>query len=165
MSVYSYFADKQNILVALAEDVFGELARRAERNAPADPLQALAHGMREFAAFGLENPNEYRTIFLTPMPSASDRRRDEPEDKKNPALQSMRRAVRACLDAGMLDGDEHAVTTYLWTTVNGAVAAMINFPAYSFGDRNRYAETVIQLALAGVKARPVAALTGSGGCR
>ena len=41
MSVYSYFADKQDILVALAEDVFGELARRAEKDAPADPLGAL----------------------------------------------------------------------------------------------------------------------------
>jgi AcrR family transcriptional regulator len=64
MSVYSYFADKQEILVALAEDAFAQLAERAERNQPAEPLDALRHGMREFAAFGRENPNEYRTIMI-----------------------------------------------------------------------------------------------------
>src|SRR5262245_3835893 len=126
MSVYSYFADKQDILVALAEDVFGELARRAEKDAPADPLAALRHGMREFAGFGLENANEYRTIFMTPRPRPSDRAQSQEMEKKNPALQSMRRAVRACLIAGLLEGDEHAVTTLLWTTVHGAISAMIS---------------------------------------
>ena len=38
MSVYSYFADKQAILRALAEDAFAALARRAEK----DPLQRAA---------------------------------------------------------------------------------------------------------------------------
>jgi AcrR family transcriptional regulator len=159
MSVYSYFSDKQDILVALAEDVFGELARRAEKDAPADPLGALRHGMLEFAGFGLENPNEYRTIFMTPKPRPPDRAQAQEMEKKNPALQSMRRAVRACLIAGLLEGDEHAVTTLLWTTVHGAISAMISFPHYPFGDRRRYAEEAVELALAAVQARRVAAFS------
>jgi AcrR family transcriptional regulator len=158
MSVYSYFADKQDILFALAQDVFEQLAQRAERNQPSDPLEALRHGMREFAAFGLENPNEYRTIFMTQKPHLADAEIAAELEKKNPALQTMRKCVRACLDAGLLKGDEHAITTFLWTTAHGAISALINFPNYSFGDPQVYADTVVDLALAAVGSHKVAPL-------
>ncbi|TIP69612.1 MAG: TetR/AcrR family transcriptional regulator, partial [Mesorhizobium sp.] len=65
MSVYSYFADKQDILFALAEDAFKTLAKRIEDHPADDPIEALQVVMSEYAAFGLGNPNEYRTIFMT----------------------------------------------------------------------------------------------------
>ena len=65
MSVYSYFADKQDILFALAEDAFETLARRIEEHPADDPIEALQAVMTEYAAFGLGNPNEYRTVFMT----------------------------------------------------------------------------------------------------
>jgi AcrR family transcriptional regulator len=46
MSVYSYFADKQDILLALAEDRFALLARRIEENTSDDPIEALRAVMR-----------------------------------------------------------------------------------------------------------------------
>ena len=159
MSVYSYFADKQEILVALAEDAFAQLAERAERNQPAEPLDALRHGMREFAAFGRENPNEYRTIFMTPKAHDHDAETAAELEKSNPALLSMRNCVLACLEAGLLKGDEHAITTFLWTTVHGAISAMVTFPQYSFGDHKHYAETVIELALTAVRTEGPGPLT------
>lgn len=161
MSVYSYFADKQDILLALAEDVFEQLARRAERNQPDEPLAALRHGMREFAAFGLENPNEYRTIFMTPKAHDHDPEMAAELEKKNPALLSMRKCVLACLEAGLLKGDEHAITTFLWTTAHGAISAVINFPQYSFGAGQDYADAVIELALAAVRSREVKPLSAT----
>jgi AcrR family transcriptional regulator len=163
MSVYSYFADKQDILVALAQDAFEQLARRAEHNQPSDPLEALRHGMREFAAFGLENPNEYRTIFMTPKSHIHDSEMAAELEKKNPALMSMRKCVLACLDADLLTGDEHAITTFLWTTAHGAISAMINFPQYSFGPAKDYSDTVIELALAAVGSRKVGPLAAEAG--
>ncbi|MCV3243006.1 TetR/AcrR family transcriptional regulator [Mesorhizobium sp. ZC-5] len=160
MSVYSYFADKQDILLALAEDVFEQLARRAERNLPEEPLAALRHGMREFAAFGLENPNEYRIIFMTQKPQPADPEMAAELEKKNPALLSMRKCVMACLEAGLLKGDEHAITTFLWTTTHGAISAVINFPQYSFGPGQDYADAVIELALAAIRSREVQPLSG-----
>jgi AcrR family transcriptional regulator len=55
MSVYSYFADKQDILFALAEDAFKTLARRIEDHPADDPIEALQAVMTEYAAFGLGN--------------------------------------------------------------------------------------------------------------
>lgn len=162
MSVYSYFADKQDILHALAEDVFDQLAKRAERNQPKEPLEALRHGMREFAAFGLENPDEYRIIFMTEKAHQHDAETAAELEKNNPALISMRRCVLACLESGLLKGDEHAMTTFLWTTVHGAISATINFPSYSFGEPKSYADVVIDLALAALRTRTVAPLPPAG---
>ena len=46
--------------------------------------------------------------------------------------------VRACVAAGLLAGDPHAIATMLWTTVRGAVAAVLTLPAFPFGDRDVY---------------------------
>ena len=56
MSVYSYFADKQDILVALAEDVFGELARRAEKDAPAIRWGHCGTGCASLPVSGSKTP-------------------------------------------------------------------------------------------------------------
>ncbi|QPC88786.1 TetR family transcriptional regulator [Mesorhizobium sp. NBSH29] len=162
MSVYSYFADKQAILFALAEDVFERLAQRATRNQPTEPLASLIHGMHEFAAFGFENPNEYRIIFMTEK--AMDAETAEQHLKHNPALAGMRGCVLACLDAGILTGDAHAITTFLWTTAHGAISAVISFPHYPFGDGLSYADTVIDLAIAAVKAGKVPPICNDATC-
>lgn len=152
MSVYSYFADKQAILLALAEDVFQQLAERATRNQPADPMDALVHGMREFAAFGLENPNEYRIIFMAEKPHTMDPETAAEHQNNNPALVGMRACVQGCLETGKLSGDAHAITTFLWTTVHGAISAVITFPHYPFGGGKEYADYVVDLAISAVKA-------------
>jgi hypothetical protein len=71
----------------------------------------------------------------------------------------MRNCVLACLEAGLLKGDEHAITTFLWTTVHGAISAMVTFPQYSFGDHKHYGETVIELALTAVRTEGAGPLT------
>ncbi|MIL10003.1 TetR/AcrR family transcriptional regulator, partial [Salmonella enterica subsp. enterica] len=89
MSVYSYFADKQAILTAVAEDTFEQLARRIDNTRPADPIEALRVGLREYVAFGLENPNEYRTIFMTPQVHEHDDESFEQLEAQNPAFQTL----------------------------------------------------------------------------
>jgi AcrR family transcriptional regulator len=158
MSVYSYFADKHAILHAIADDAFQTLAQRLERQAPTEPLAALRKLMIEYAAFGLENPNEYRTVFMT------DDHMHEPDqtvaqpEKHNPALQLLLKRVQACIDAGIFEGDVHAVATLLWTFGHGTVSLLITFPHYPFGDRQKYLEASMEVALAGLKAHPVGPL-------
>ena len=150
MSVYSYFADKQEILVALAEDVFAQLARRAERNQPAEPLAALRHGMREFAAFGRENPNEYRTIFMTPKPQRHDQETAAELEKNNPAL-LVDAQVRAGLPGSRPAEGRRArhhhlpVDHHPWRHLGDG-----HFPQYSFGPRQELCRNRIELALTAV---------------
>lgn len=161
MSVYSYFADKHAILLALAEDAFETLARRMERDAPAEPLAALRKVMEEYAAFALENPNEYRTVSMTRDhmdPQEREVARIEEFENKNPALRILLKRVQACIDADILTGDVHSISTILWSCGHGAISLQITFPYYPFGERKKFLDTVIDVTLAGLMARNVGPL-------
>ncbi|MBD0414380.1 TetR/AcrR family transcriptional regulator [Oryzicola mucosus] len=152
MSVYSYFADKHDILMALAEDTFETLARKLRKNQPEDPVEALRATLRDYATFGLENPNEYRTIFMTEKLHPDC---DEPEmidrlEKNNPALIILNERVAACIAAGRFKGDVQAIATVLWTVGHGAISLLINFPHYPFGNPQDYIMRIGEIALAGI---------------
>jgi AcrR family transcriptional regulator len=155
MSVYSYFADKHAILHAIADDAFESLARRLEAQAPKEPLAALRKMITEYAAFGLENPNEYRTVFMTDDHTHDPGRSIAEPEKRNPALQLLLKRVQACMDAGIFQGDVHAFATLLWSFGHGTVSLLITFPHYPFGDRQKFLEMSMDVALAGLKAHPV----------
>lgn len=158
MSVYSYFADKQDILTALAEDAFVELARRCETRRTADPVESLAGGLDEYVAFGLENPNEYRTIFMTEQLHMHEGKSFEDLESRNPAFVSMMNGVHECIAVGALAGDARAIATMLWTVAHGAVSLIITFPIFPFGDRRAYARRIIDMALSalrGVNVKPL----------
>lgn len=171
MALYAYFADKHALLWALAQDGFGLLARRLARGAPADPRAALRRVYVEYARLGFERPDEYRILFMTPVgasaapsaPGAVALAAPAPKSPDalyggNPAFAVSRDRVQACLDAGVLRGDPHAIATLLWTTVHGAVAAVLTFPDFPFGDPAAYAARVVDLALTALGADLVAPL-------
>lgn len=155
MSVYSYFADKQDILFALAEDAFATLARRIEEHPADDPVEALRAVLVEYATFGLENPNEYRTVFMTEKqkPPTFDTKDD------NPAMKVLIQRVEACVLAGKLRGDPRAIATMLWTVGHGAVSLLITFPFYPFGEQQVFVTRVGEMMLEAIAAHEIAPLS------
>jgi AcrR family transcriptional regulator len=159
MSVYSYFADKQDILYALAEDAFELLAKRIEQRTSSDPLEALRAVMTEYAAFGLGNPHEYRIVFMTEkaeLPSGQNP--GEPEER-NPAMQLLVGRVEACVAAGLFSGDPRAIATMLWAIGHGGISLLITFPNYAFGDQQAFVKRMCDFAIAGLSKMDVAPLT------
>ena len=129
MSLYSYFRDKHDLLLALAHESFDELALRLAAGAADTPLEALRTLYVAYARFGLERPDDYRTIFMTP--EARPPREPKGPDEiyaDNPAFAVSLDRVSACLAAGVFAGDAHAIATLLWTSAHGAIAAMLAFP-------------------------------------
>jgi AcrR family transcriptional regulator len=162
MSVYSYFADKQEILFALAEDSFEILAARFNRHRHDDPIEALMAALAEYARFGLDNPNEYRTIFMTEEPKFNSQEEHDELEARNPAMNILLARVQACIDAGTLKGEPHAIATMLWTVAHGAVALLITFPHHKFGDPHDYVMRIGRVALAGVGSQTIEPLVGAG---
>lgn len=161
MSVYSYFADKHAILLALAEDAFETLARRMEHDAPTEPLAALRKILEDYAAFALDNPNEYLTVSMSRSHMSPEERvaaRTDEDETNNPALRILFKCVQACIDAGILKGDAHAISTLLWSCGHGAISLQITFPNYPFGDRKKFFHIAVDVTLAGLMARNVEAL-------
>jgi len=152
MSVYSYFADKQDILLALAEDAFETLARRIESHPADDPIEALQAVLVEYTAFALENPNEYRTVFMTEKrkPPSFETSHD------NPAMKALIDRVETCVAAGRLKGDPRAIATMLWTVGHGAVSLLITFPFYPFGDHQVFVTRVGDMMLEAIAQHEIA---------
>jgi AcrR family transcriptional regulator len=166
MSVYSYFADKQEILVALAEDAFATLARRIEAQPSDDPIEALRVVMTEYAAFGLGNPNEYRTVFMTEKTRPPEGKTFAQMEADNPAMKVLVSRVEACIAAGKLHGDANAIADMLWAVGHGTISLLITFPFHPFGDPQAFVKRMCDFSLSGLSVQTVAPLDGqAAGCR
>ena len=156
MSLYSYFEDKHALLLALAHQRFGELAHRLEAAQGHRPLDTLRELYLAYARLGLDEPDDYRIIFMTPETQPPHERK-APADiyRDNPAFAISLDRVGTCLETGALNGDAHAIATILWTTVHGAVSAILNFPAFPFGDRDVYVARIIDWAIDAVQAKHI----------
>ncbi|MBZ9677468.1 TetR/AcrR family transcriptional regulator [Mesorhizobium sp. ES1-1] len=161
MSVYSYFADKQDILFALAEDAFETLAKKIEAHPSDDPIAALQAVMTEYAAFGLGNPNEYRTVFMTEKTRPPEGRSFEEMHEANPAMKALIGRVEACVAAGKLQGDPRAIATMLWAVGHGTISLLITFPFYPFGDPQAFVKRMCDATLAALSTQNVPPLTDS----
>jgi AcrR family transcriptional regulator len=159
MSVYSYFADKQDILYALAEDAFETLARRIEEHPSDDPIEALQAVMTEYAAFGLGNPNEYRTVFMTEKTRPPEGKTFAEMEEGNPAMKVLISRVEACVAAGKLKGDPRAIATMLWAVGHGTISLLITFPFYPFGDPQAFVKRMCDSTLASLSMQDVPPLT------
>jgi AcrR family transcriptional regulator len=155
MALYTYFADKQAILTALALEDFEKLAKRHEGTRGREPLNALRKIMLDHIAFAEENPAEYRILFLTArLPAAVKKTRQEIQEN-NPAFRLLFKCVQSCLEANVLRGDAFAISTIALAAAHGAASLLITLQDFPFGSPRRYAEEVVATTLSGLQNRTV----------
>ena len=66
-AIYLHFEDKDDLVLALCREDFGRLLAVFEKaELPRDPVDRIRQLGRAYARFGLENPNHYRFMFMTP---------------------------------------------------------------------------------------------------
>jgi len=108
MALYTYFADKQALLTALALEGFEKLAKRQKSTSRREPLNAFRKIMLDHIAFAQENPTEYRILFLSVRPPAVVKKTRQEIQENNPAFRLLFKCVQSCLEAGVLRGDAFA---------------------------------------------------------
>jgi AcrR family transcriptional regulator len=150
MALHSYFADKQAIFTALAQEASELLAVRLDQSQAGDPLSTLRKVLRAYIAYAEENPLEYRLSFLESQRVKSQRSRKEMRNS-NPAFSLLFRCVETCSEAGVFRGDVFAVTAILWTGVHGAAIVLLSEPNSPFVSRERFAEEIVETLLSGIR--------------
>jgi len=158
MALYTYFADKQALLTALALEGFEKLAKRHEGTSRREPLSALRKIMLDHIAFAEENPTEYRILFLSVRPLAAVKKTRQEIQENNPAFRLLFKCVQSCLEAGVLRGDAFAISTIALTAAHGAASLLITLPDFPFGSHRRYAEEVVATTLSGLQHRTIQAI-------
>ena len=156
MALYSYFADKQALLTALALEVFEKVAKRFESTVRRDPLTALRKILLDYIAYAEENPIEYRILFLSVETLGELKLSREDLQERNPAFRALFKCVERCIKAGVFQGDAFAVSTVLWTGAHGAASLLITAQNFPFGSRRLYADEVVATILSGVQTRVIA---------
>ena len=156
MALYSYFADKQALLIALALEGFEKVAQRFDSSTGQDPLSAIRKILLDYIAYAEENPFEYRVLFMSIETLGELKLTREDLQERNPAFGPLFKLVEACIKAGVLQGDSFAVSTVLWTGAHGAASLLITATNFPFASRESYAEEVVDTLLSGVQNRVIA---------
>ena len=105
-AIYFHFKDKEALMRELCEVDFATLAQQFRTIArEKDPIERLRKIGHAYVAFGLEYPNHYRLMFMTPRPvigntEVSEERRGNPEED---AYAFLKATVQDGLDATPLE--------------------------------------------------------------
>ncbi|HEY4440521.1 MAG TPA: TetR/AcrR family transcriptional regulator [Candidatus Elarobacter sp.] len=127
-TLYLYFENREAIGRQLCEEAFGHLLRYMGTAAQvADPLERLFAIGRGYAQYALENPEEYRLIFMTDAAYMEQvfavKTDDDPGQR---AFDVVVDAVRAAQAAGHIRPiDPTLVAEMLWTSTHGVVSLAI----------------------------------------
>jgi AcrR family transcriptional regulator len=147
-SIYLHFADKDELFLEVCRDRFQELDRRmvALGETATDPIGGLHKRGEAYIRFGLENPEEYRILFMDhPQASAE-------EVKDWAAFQHMVDAVQACIDAGAIrPGDPFVITVGLWAAVHGLTSLMISMPDFPWPPTEELMDHVLSMCVFGLQ--------------
>ena len=126
-SIYLHFADKEELFVAVCDARFEELDRRSEEAAAGatDPMDEVRRRGEAYIRFGLDNPEQYRILFLNPQPDT----KSADQVEKWACLQHMVEAVARAMDTGMIaSADPFFVTLELWAAAHGLTSLLITKP-------------------------------------
>ena len=129
-TIYLYFIDKDDLLFHTAMEgfvKFGEMLQAAYDGADT-PLERFGAVGRAYVTFGLENPVNYRLMF---MQRGEFLERDTPPGYESviDSFGVLTRALQDCLDAGVIKpGDLQTYANMAWANVHGIVALAIGTP-------------------------------------
>ena len=135
-TIYLYFADKDELLLHVSLEgfqTFGEMLRAGYESSN-DPRERLGALGEQYFKFGLENPANYRLMFM----QRTDIRMEElPEGYESieDSFGYLARTVHECIGAGYLHGDAKTLANFIWSGIHGIVSlALVNDPYYTHED-------------------------------
>jgi AcrR family transcriptional regulator len=157
-TIYLYFADKETLFREMCNTDFRNLAKAFQSvSLIADPIERIRAAARTYIHFGVEYPNHYRLMFMTPPPVIHDEEtlayKGNPNEDAYAFLLSI---VTSAIEAGVFRpeyGDAHLIAQTLWAAVHGVVSIQIAHGCESWAGWapfERRAETMIDGILRGL---------------
>ena len=129
-AIYFHFRDKEALLKELCETDFLTLAQQFTKIAQVkDPVERLRRTGLAYIEFGIQNPNHYRLMFMTPHPPiAHDEevgRKGNPEEDAYAFLHSI---ISECVAQGRFRSelkDADLLAQVIWSSVHGVISLQI----------------------------------------
>jgi AcrR family transcriptional regulator len=129
-AIYFHFKDKETLLREICDADFGTLAQQLVLTAEiTDPIEKLRAVGLAYFRFGVEYPNHYRLMFMTPHPGVhpeeSQIRRGNPEED---AYQFLKDIVAEGIAGRLLRPeltDVELIAQTMWAGIHGVVSLQI----------------------------------------
>ena len=122
MTPYRYFENKEELFAMVRTEAFRRFAD-AQRDAVAgleDAEDALRMLARAYVSFALDEPDAYHIMFeLLQAPAGTY---PELEAEQARAFSYLHEAVKAAVNAGLLEGESLRRAHYLWAQIHGLVS-------------------------------------------
>jgi AcrR family transcriptional regulator len=130
-ALYYHFPDKETLLRELCENDFRSLSAYFNRiGRITDPVERIRQTCLAYVNFGLEYPQHYRLMFLTPHPEPSlDKITIERGNPDEDSYAFLLGAVQEAIATGRFRPelkDANLVTQVIWSGVHGLVALFLN---------------------------------------
>jgi AcrR family transcriptional regulator len=162
-ALYVYFKSKEGMLDRLVDAALRKLgaALDAVDAGCSDPVDFLRSNFREYIRFGLENPDEYRLVFMLrdgrkkPRPTAHDH---------NPIGDALFDSLKSRIERGVASGKLRCLKTSLgaaqsvWAAIHGLVALRLAYPDFDWIPIDELIDGHVDMLLHGIaRAEPKAA--------
>ena len=148
-ALYVYFADKEAILSAIADEMFAEMlvCIQEVQDFEQPPLERLRAGLRAYVRFGLSRPDEYRLTFQAMPEVVAQIGRPEQAERSFAVLEQ---SVEEMMAAGLFrPGDPVLVGEAIWCALHGVVAVLLGCDTKIASDPDQLIDAVIDMAIAG----------------
>ncbi|MCC6132703.1 MAG: TetR/AcrR family transcriptional regulator [Acidobacteria bacterium] len=136
-TIYLHFKDKDALIRELCRTdfaLFGAAFRQAGEER--DPIERIRKSGHAYIRFGVEHPNHYRLLFMTPSQmSATEHEEFHQKEPELDAYAFLKQAVEEALAAGRFRQeltDSDLISQVLWAGVHGVVALHITMGVSGF---------------------------------
>lgn len=148
-ALYMHFRDKAEILSQICEDGFARLivVTEAIEADGGTPEQVLRSKMKAYAAFGFDNPNAYRLIYLT-RPGEAGSAEDVARRVGRGLFERLRQPLVDLHTEGRLKRDPDVAAQMIWAGVHGVVSLMLTKPYFDWADRDLLLDGMLDALLA-----------------
>jgi AcrR family transcriptional regulator len=161
-AIYYHFKDKDDLLRELCYRDFSQLGHIiAQASTIKDPIERIRRTGLAYIDFGLENPSQYKFMFMT---KHEHQHAITPEmipiDKTNPEESAYAFLQQCVADAinerrfrPELCDDANHIANMLWSSVHGVVSLHLvkrDDPWVDWGDPRRLAEMMVDTVIRGI---------------
>jgi AcrR family transcriptional regulator len=155
-ALYVYFKSKEEMLDRLVADALRKLgaAVDAVSHGPQDPSEFLRASLGEYIRFGLENPDEYRLVF---MRRAARRKAGDAAGPERIQLgDALFDGLKRRLQLGVANGQfqcakgEKQTALAIWAGMHGLVSLRLAYPNFDWPPLDQQIAALVDLILVGV---------------
>jgi AcrR family transcriptional regulator len=132
-AIYLHFTDKAQLLFEVCGRRFADLSHRIDTavEQKTDPLERLTAGSRAYIAFGLENPEHYRILFMQKPLLTPEQFRDL-RVSGTAGIGGLEKRVVDAISSNQIEGDAHEIAVAVWQLCHGIVSLMIAKPEWGW---------------------------------